>query len=53
MPDSLRRAERGVEDFLRQRPKSGIGGALLVVLLVAIGVWVWPELKRTIHIHRM
>ena len=47
------RAKDQAADYLSERPKSSIAGIILLGLLVAIGIWAWPELHRTIHIHRM
>ena len=51
--EPVRRARDEVEDLFYERPRRGIGGLILVVALVAIGIWAWPELHRTIRIHRM
>lgn len=34
-------------------PTAIAGGVVAVALIVAFGLWVWPELHRTIRIHRM
>jgi hypothetical protein len=47
------RAGRELTHYVRERPKRGIASLLVLGFLVALGVWAWPELRRTIHIHRM
>ncbi|HTL31221.1 MAG TPA: hypothetical protein VL282_18460 [Tepidisphaeraceae bacterium] len=42
-----------IEEYVRERPKRSIAGLLFIGALVAIGIWAWPELRRTVHIHRM
>jgi hypothetical protein len=42
-----------LESLVRARPKGSIGGLLVLLLLVGIGIWAWPEIKRTVQIHRM
>jgi hypothetical protein len=37
----------------QRRPALGIGGIILIGCLVALGVWAWPEVQRTMRIHRM
>ena len=51
--EPLRTARDEVDEFVRERPKSSIFGILLAVGLIGLGIWGWPELHRTIHIHRM
>jgi hypothetical protein len=42
---------------VRQRiecaPKRTIGVVVAAAVVIAIGIWVWPEVQRTIRIHRM
>ena len=30
-----------------------IAGVLFALALIALGVWAWPEMQRTIRMHRM
>jgi hypothetical protein len=49
----IRRAGHEVGSLVRERPRLTIGGLVAVGALVALGIWLWPELQRTIRIHRM
>ena len=51
--DPIRHAHRDIEDFVHHRPRSSLGGLIFLGILVALGVWAWPEIRRTVHIHRM
>lgn len=42
-----------VRDRIERAPKSTIGVVVVAAAVIAIGIWVWPELQRTIRIHRM
>jgi hypothetical protein len=53
MLEPVRHARDQIEHIVRDRPGFSIGGLVLLALLAAIGIWAWPELRRTIHIHRM
>ena len=33
--------------------KRSLFGLIFLGLLVGLGIWVWPEIRRTVHIHRM
>ena len=56
-PRTLRgRAERAWEDMgdmVRHRPRGTITGSVLVLLLIAAAVWLYPELQRYLRIRRM
>jgi len=49
----VRRAGEEIQEYVRERPRQGIAGILLIGVLVALGIWAWPEIHRTVHIHRM
>lgn len=49
---SSHRALESFRHMSHERPKS-IVGIIFVAALVALGIWAWPELQRTIRIHRM
>jgi hypothetical protein len=49
----LRQAKDRVENAVRRRPQLSIGGVVAVAAIVAFGIWIWPEVHRTIRIHRM
>ena len=51
--EPIRNARDQIEQFAHEKPKLGIGALIILGLLVAIGIWGWPELRRTIHMHRM
>ena len=51
--EPISRARDGVTGFVRERPKRSLGMILLLGLLVAFGLWVLPEARRTLNIHRM
>jgi hypothetical protein len=51
--EPITRAGREFTHYVRERPKRGIASLLLLGFLVAVGVLAWPELRRTVHIHRM
>jgi hypothetical protein len=53
MLEPVRRAGAELEAYIADKPKRSIGGVILVGLLIAFGIWVWPEVHRTIRIHRM
>jgi hypothetical protein len=40
-------------EFVRETPKRGLAAIVILGLLVAVGIWGWPELHRTIRMHRM
>jgi hypothetical protein len=42
-----------VRDRIERAPKSTIGVVVIAAAVIAIGIWVWPEVQRTIRIHRM
>jgi hypothetical protein len=56
-PRSLRRrAEHMMEDMgemVRHRPRGTIAGSVLVLLLIAAVVWMYPEFQRYMRIRRM
>lgn len=50
------RAERAWEDMgdmVRHRPRGAIAGSVILLLLVAAVVWMYPELQRYMRIRRM
>ncbi len=51
--EPISRAKDQVKALVRKSPVRSIGGVLGLALVVAIGIWAWPELHCTIHIHRM
>jgi hypothetical protein len=51
--DRLREPLAQVRERIEKVPKSAVGLVVGVALVVAIGIWVWPEIQRTIRIHRM
>ena len=53
MLEPVRRAGAELESYVREKPRRSIGGMIFVGLLVALGIWAWPEIHRTIRIHRM
>jgi hypothetical protein len=42
-----------VPHVARRQSSRGIVGIIVLAVLVALGIWVWPEPRRTIRIHRM
>jgi hypothetical protein len=42
-----------VTERIQNNPRSTISIAASAAVIVAVGVWIWPDLKRTIRIHRM
>ena len=53
MLEPVRHAGDQIQDLVRHKSRFGIGGLVFLGLLVALGVWAWPELHRTVHMHRM
>jgi hypothetical protein len=53
VPEHLTRAGDQIQHYVGERPTRSIFGLLLAAILIGIGIWAWPELHRTIHIHRM
>jgi hypothetical protein len=49
----LQRTRDQIQSAVRDRPQLTVGGVVAVVALVGFAVWIWPELHRTIRIHRM
>jgi hypothetical protein len=39
--------------MVRERPRLTIGGIVTIGALIAFGIWIWPEMRRTIRMHRM
>jgi hypothetical protein len=50
---TLGEARDEVADYVREHPRRSIGGLILIALLGAFAIWVWPEFHRTVRIHRM
>lgn len=46
-------AGHGVGSMVRERPRLTIGGIVTIGALIAFGIWIWPEMRRTIRMHRM
>ena len=53
LPDPLARARDDVYDLIHERPRRSLFGVVAVAGLVMFGLWIWPEIQRTIKIHRM
>jgi hypothetical protein len=51
--DPVSRAAGDVRHYISERPKRSLGSLVFMGLLVWFGIWIWPEVKRTIRIHRM
>jgi len=52
-PLTHRSQHEGVGHYVRERAGLTIGGIVVIGALVALTIWVWPEVQRTIKIHRM
>lgn len=48
-----RRAWEDVGEMVRHRPRGTIAGSVMLLLLVAAAVWLYPELQRYMRIRRM
>jgi hypothetical protein len=42
-----------VTERIENYPKRTLGIVAAAAVVVAVGIWIWPDLKRTIRIHRM
>jgi hypothetical protein len=42
-----------VSERIENHPKTSLGLLVAAAVVVAVGIYIWPELKRTIRIHRM
>lgn len=49
----VRHARDEVVEYVTERPRRSIAGIVILGLLIGLGIWAWPELHRTVHIHRM
>ena len=49
----IRRASDEIADYVTEQPRRSIAGIVILALLIGLGIWAWPELHRTVHIHRM
>jgi hypothetical protein len=43
----------GVCERIEDSPKTSLGILVAAAVIVALGIWVLPDLKRTIRMHRM
>jgi hypothetical protein len=53
----FRHAREQLEPMFHRHPRhshrGGIIGLIFLGLLVGLGIYIWPELQRTVRMHRM
>ena len=42
-----------VTERIQNNPNRTLGIVVAAAMVLAVGIWIWPDLKRTIRIHRM